>query len=103
MEGMDQKTIVLTGAMGPLRYGNGHWRNPAQVKTLNDGWKNLALALEDVHQASPGVYVEMGQGPWEADGIRKQVQVDAPGTRTAKVVHSGFVADDPARHRIIPF
>lgn len=96
--GMDETSIVFTGAMGPLRDKHVAWREPETHTECNDGWHNLRRALQDVQTVKPGVYVEMGDGPHEADAICKNVEVDNPGSRTAKVMHSGFVADDPARH-----
>ncbi|MFM9890027.1 MAG: asparaginase domain-containing protein [Rickettsiales bacterium] len=96
--GMDEKSFVFTGAMGPLRDKRGEWRDPEAHPEYNDGWVNLGLALRDTGAVAPGVYVEMGNGAKEADTIGKHVEVDLPGNHAAKVVHSGFVADDPTRH-----
>lgn len=96
--GMQAKSFIFTGSMGPLRGRDGVWREPHIFKTLNDGWTNLDCALKDVHGVKPGVYLEMGHGPKEADTIRKYVEVDQPGNRAATVTHSGFVDDNPSRH-----
>lgn len=96
--GMDEKTVLLTGAMNPLRDKHGQWRDPEGPR--NDGWQNLRMAVADAAGTQPGVYVEIGNGPQEADTIHKYVELsepDANGVR--KVVRSGFMADNPARHR----
>jgi L-asparaginase/Glu-tRNA(Gln) amidotransferase subunit D len=101
--GVDQKCFILTGAMGPLRDKEGAWREPTEHLKFNDGWHNLRQSLKHVNAQAAGVYVTMGDVPKEADTIDKKVEVDMPGSRTAQVVHSGFVADDPARHIETPF
>jgi L-asparaginase/Glu-tRNA(Gln) amidotransferase subunit D len=76
--------IVLTGAMQPLRDKHGHWR------PQSDGWENLRRAMDDVKTQPPGVYIEMGKGPWKADQVDKKVSA------TDGVVRSSGFVDAPA-------
>ena len=104
--GDSKKTIVFTGAMGPLRDKHSQWRPPETVTFQNDGWANLKKAVEEIGVTPPGVYLEMGDvpglgpGPWEAHTVRKEVQVDGdPTNRASQVTHSGFVRDDGGRQQ----
>ena len=53
------KTIVLTGAMIPIKFGS------------SDGLFNLGAALGFVQTLSPGVYVAMNGRCFPGDGCRK--------------------------------
>lgn len=96
---MDHVRVVFTGAMSPLRTQNkpeGAFRGllengqPDLESATCDGWRTLRMAYEDVRTAKPGVYVEMGQGPWDANEVRKHVETDS-NRPDAKVTHSQFV------------
>jgi len=56
------KTIVLTGAMVPYKFGS------------SDGLFNLGCALAFVQTLSPGVYVAMNGKYFHADEVRKNKQ-----------------------------
>lgn len=101
-QGMDDKRIIFTGAMYPLRDAQGQWRDPAVSPQMNDGWENLRRAVAQAPNAAPGVYLEMGQGLWDADSVTKHVQTenDRPDT---KVRHSEFQRLDPERTRDVRF
>lgn len=98
--GMDSKRIIFTGAMKPLRDEAGNWHEESKV----DGWNNLRRAVIDANNAAltPGVYVEMGEGPWDPRTVKKTVATSGEG-KAAKVTMSGFGPDDPERHREIIF
>ncbi len=53
------KTIVLTGAMIPIKFGS------------SDGLFNLGSALAFVQSLSPGVYVAMNGRYFNWDNVRK--------------------------------
>lgn len=98
------RTIVLTGAMGPLRDCHKVWREPSANTMKNDGWDNLTRAMADVQRAQPGVYIEMGadtESPQHLDKFRDLTAPDAKGVR--HVTKSGFVARNPDTQRIEPF
>ena len=59
-EGVEGKTIVLTGAMIPYAFG-----------TSSDGFFNLGSALAFVQTLPPGVYVSMNGRYFEWDNVRK--------------------------------
>lgn len=54
-----QKTIVLTGAMVPYKFGS------------SDGLFNLGSALAFVQVVSPGVYIAINGKIFEADKVKK--------------------------------
>lgn len=56
------KTIVLTGAMIPIKFGS------------SDGLFNLGSALAFAQTLSPGVYVAMNGRYFTADNVRKNKQ-----------------------------
>ena len=56
------KTIVLTGAMIPYKFGS------------SDGFFNLGNALAFVQALSPGVYVAMNGRCFDSDNVRKNKQ-----------------------------
>jgi L-asparaginase/Glu-tRNA(Gln) amidotransferase subunit D len=86
----DQLRVVFTGAMKPLRNTDGSWHPEEKV----DGWKNLKMAMEDVQNQPPGVYVEMGEGPWKAREIAKVVDA-GDGKPGSMVLKSSFVHVSP--------
>lgn len=97
--GMDAVRVIFTGAMTPLRTENkpdGAFRgldengHPDLHAQDCDGWLNLRLSYEDTQTVKPGVYIEMGQGPWDPNEVRKDVQTDRPGPG-ARVIGSKFV------------
>ena len=59
-EGLDQKTIVLTGAMIPYAFG-----------TSSDGFFNLGSALAFVQVLTPGIYIVMNGRYFRWDEVRK--------------------------------
>jgi L-asparaginase len=61
-QGMEQKTIVLTGAMIPYAFGS------------SDGMFNLGSALSFVQSLPPGVYVAMNGRAFRWDQVRKNRQ-----------------------------
>lgn len=79
--GMAEPTIVITGAMRPLRGKGKQWRTPEHT----DGWENLRLAMADAASCPPGVYIEYGQGPKDPSKIEKFKEVE-----NGRVVRSGF-------------
>lgn len=60
--GIEDKTIVLTGAMVPYAFG-----------TSSDGFFNLGSALAFVQTLSPGVYVVMNGRYFDWDNVRKNL------------------------------
>jgi L-asparaginase len=61
-EKIKHKTIVLTGAMIPIKFGS------------SDGLFNLGSALAFVQTLSPGVYVAMNGRYFNWDNVRKNKQ-----------------------------
>jgi len=61
--GLEDKTIVLTGAMVPYAFG-----------TSSDGFFNLGSALAFVQVLPPGVYVVMNGRYFSWDKVRKNKQ-----------------------------
>ncbi len=59
-EGVDGKTIMLTGAMIPYAFG-----------TSSDGFFNLGSALAFAQVLSPGIYVAMNGRYYDWDNVRK--------------------------------
>jgi len=59
LEGIDGKTIVLTGALSPARF-----------KTT-DAVFNVGMAVAAVQTAAPGVYIAMSGQVFEAGRVRK--------------------------------
>lgn len=62
---VNEKTIVLTGAMIPYKFGS------------SDGLFNLGSALAFVQTLPPGVYVAMNGCYFHADRVRKNRQTGA--------------------------
>ena len=58
-DGMDGKTVVLTGAMVPYAFGS------------SDGLFNLGSALSFVQSLPPGVYIAMNGRSFPWDDVRK--------------------------------
>jgi hypothetical protein len=112
--GMDKVRVVFTGAMSPLRLENkpsGAFRGlkadgtPDLDNKKCDGWGNLRRAYDDVQREKPGVYIEMGEGPWDANEVRKEVITEVKGptvvVKGSKFVHSpGVRQDDIATGRM---
>ncbi len=61
-ENVKNKTVVLTGAMIPIKFGS------------SDGLFNLGGALAFVQTLAPGVYVAMNGKYFSADNVRKNKQ-----------------------------
>ena len=61
--GMENKTIVLTGALVPYAFG-----------TSSDGFFNLGSALAYVQVLSPGVYIAMNGQYFHWNNVRKNKQ-----------------------------
>ena len=59
-ENIDEKTIVLTGAMVPYAFG-----------TSSDGFFNLGSALAFVQVLPPGVYIAMNGRSFEWNNVQK--------------------------------
>jgi L-asparaginase len=59
---VDNKTVVLTGAMVPYKFGS------------SDGLFNLGSAMAFVQTLSPGVYVVMNGRYFNANNVRKNKQ-----------------------------
>ena len=59
-QGIDEKTIVLTGAMIPIAFG-----------TSSDGFFNLGSALAFVQVLPPGVYIAMNGRYYIWDKVKK--------------------------------
>jgi L-asparaginase/Glu-tRNA(Gln) amidotransferase subunit D len=97
--GADQLRIVFTGGMQPLRDSDGTWHARDKV----DGWRNLQRAMEDLQREAPGVYIEMGEGPWKPKRVDKHVQTDGEGKPDSKVLSSGFVHLPPDSYTEISF
>lgn len=95
----DKLRIVFTGAMKPLRDSDGSWHAKDKV----DGWHNLQQAMQDLEQEAPGVYIEMGEGPWKPKRVDKRVETDGSGSPSAKVLKSGFVHLPPDAYHEISF
>jgi len=62
-QGIEGKTIVLTGAMVPYRFGS------------SDGMFNLGTALAFVQTLAPGVYVAMNGKCFQWNKVRKNREV----------------------------
>ena len=59
LEGLDGKTIVLTGALTPARF------------RTTDAVFNVGMAVAAVQTAQPGVYIAMSGQVFEAGAVRK--------------------------------
>ncbi len=82
--GIENKTIVLTGAMVPYAFG-----------TSSDGFFNLGSALAFAQVLPPGVYVVMNGRYFEWNRVRKNRQTGtfeeiAPVERISKNVEEGL-------------
>lgn len=85
------KTIIFTGAMQPLRDGEGHWR------MQGDGMQNLTLALESARSAPTGVYLAIEGALHDAETLDKNVSTNPDNT----VRHAEFVVRSPAQSQVI--
>lgn len=79
--GIEEKTIVLTGAMIPYAFG-----------TSSDGFFNLGSALAFVQVLPPGVYVVMNGRYFAWDRVRKNRQT---GTFEELPANDLFHTEDP--------
>ena len=59
LEGIDDKTIVLTGALNPARFRD------------SDAIFNIGCAVGAVQSLSPGVYIAMNGKVWDPEHVRK--------------------------------
>ncbi len=59
LQGIDGKTIVMTGALSPARF------------RTTDAVFNIGMAVAAVQNARPGVYIAMSGHIFEAGGVRK--------------------------------
>ena len=62
-DGLDEKTIVLTGALIPYAFG-----------TSSDGFFNLGSAVAFVQSLPPGIYVVMNGRYFTWDNVRKNTK-----------------------------
>lgn len=93
--GIDNRTVVFTGAMEPLRDKE---RNP---RPSADGWKNLAYTIHHLPRMLPGVSVVMDEIRYNAEEINKLVETEdaKPGTEIM-VKHSEFIPRDMEKANI---
>ena len=59
LQGLDGKTIVLTGALNPARFRD------------SDAIFNIGCAVGAVQSLPPGVYIAMNGKVWDPDHVRK--------------------------------
>ena len=72
-DAVNDKTIVLTGAMIPVRFGS------------SDGLFNMGSALSFVQALSPGVYIAMNRQIFNQENVRKNKKLGIfEGTELAK-------------------
>ena len=72
-DAVNDKTIVLTGAMIPVRFGS------------SDGLFNMGSALSFVQALSPGVYIAMNGQIFNQENVRKNKKLGIfEGTELAK-------------------
>jgi L-asparaginase len=64
LEGIDDKTIVLTGALNPARFKD------------SDAVFNIGCAIGAVQALEPGVYIAMNGKVWIPDEVRKNVRAN---------------------------
>ncbi len=104
LHNVTEKSIIFTGAMGPLRDAQGAFRPRDALK--NDGWENLANAVSRVQHLPPDVYMEMGLEPKRAVNAHEadkhvETESDQPGTQVkhSEFVRKAFDPDDHVNHR----
>ena len=59
LEGLDDRVIVLTGALNPARFRD------------SDAVFNIGVAVGAVQSQPPGVYIAMNGRVWDPDAVRK--------------------------------
>ncbi len=94
--GIEDRKVVFTGAMEPLRDEHKAWR------MASDGWDNLAFTLTEIDNAPKGVHMVMEPDKWmDAEYFNKHVETKeaTPGT-AVMVEESGFVKRDPRTENI---
>ena len=64
LDGIDDKTIVLTGALNPARFKD------------SDAVFNIGCAIGAVQALEPGVYIAMNGKVWIPDEVRKNVRAN---------------------------
>ena len=64
LDGIDDKTIVLTGALNPARFRD------------SDAVFNIGCAIGAVQALEPGVYIAMNGKVWIPDEVRKNVRAN---------------------------
>ena len=64
LEGIEGKTIVLTGALNPARFKD------------SDAVFNIGCAIGAVQGLAPGVYIAMNGKVWLPDEVRKNVRAN---------------------------
>ena len=64
LEGIDDKTIVLTGALNPARFKD------------SDAVFNIGCAIGAVQALDPGVYIAMNGKVWLPEEVRKNVRAN---------------------------
>ena len=62
LKGLDDKTIVLTGALNPARFWD------------SDAIFNIGCAVGAVQSLSPGIYIAMNGKVWDPEHVRKNVR-----------------------------
>ena len=64
LDGLDDKTIVLTGALNPARFRG------------SDAEFNIGTAVGAVQSLAPGVYIAMNGRIWDPGKVRKNVDAN---------------------------
>jgi L-asparaginase len=64
LDGIDDKTIVLTGALNPARFKD------------SDAVFNIGCAIGAVQALEPGVYISMNGKVWIPEEVRKNVRAN---------------------------
>ena len=64
LKGLQDKTIVLTGALNPARFRD------------SDAIFNIGCAVGAVQSLQPGVYIAMNGKVWNPDEVRKNVRAN---------------------------
>ena len=64
LEGLEGRTIVLTGALNPARFRD------------SDAVFNIGCAVGAVQALPPGVYIAMNGRVWKPDSVRKNLEAN---------------------------
>ena len=64
LQGLEDKTIVLTGALNPARFRD------------SDAIFNIGCAVGAVQSLQPGVYIAMNGKVWNPDEVKKNVRAN---------------------------